>query len=171
MRDPNFLLLLLGSFCVFAVIALFSHQFVGRLTRTARLKRPHPILISVLRIWFGLLALGSLGLLVQQLLHLKHHNTNKRYSQNAHNHQLHAPHLLLIAVHREGHPLPRFHLLQRSLDRPVLVSGRASSIAVQWFQRVDTHWERVGQRTLSPDEARTARLHQSPGLQAPASFR
>lgn len=49
--------------------------------------------------------------------------------------------------------------------------GRASSIAVQWFQRVDTHWERVGQRTLSPDEARTARLHQSPGLQAPASFR
>lgn len=47
--------------------------------------------------------------------------------------------------------------------------GRASSVYVASFARVNDHWERAGKRILSPDEARTARLQPSPGLPAPAS--
>ena len=60
-----------GALCGFAGMALFSHTLIARLTRTARIKRPHPTLVIVLRLWFGLLAVGSFALLLQQLLHFK----------------------------------------------------------------------------------------------------
>ena len=68
MRDQNLTLLLVITFAIFAVIALFAVKLFDRFTRAARIKRPHRHLVLIFRLWFGVLALATLVVLISQFV-------------------------------------------------------------------------------------------------------
>ncbi len=54
---------LLIATVLFASIALYTPRLLESLTAQRRLRRPHPHLVLVFRLWFGALCLASLWLL------------------------------------------------------------------------------------------------------------
>ena len=67
-QDPDVWVTLWAAFAVFTGLALFSQHLLESLVRRARLKHPHPALIGVFRVWFGILAAGILFLIVRTAL-------------------------------------------------------------------------------------------------------
>ena len=54
---------LLVASLLFAAIALYTPRLLDALTAHRRLRRPHPYLVLIFRLWFGALFLASLWLL------------------------------------------------------------------------------------------------------------
>ena len=54
---------LLIATLVFAGIALYTPRLLDALTAHRQLRRPHPHLVLIFRLWFGALCLASLWLL------------------------------------------------------------------------------------------------------------
>jgi hypothetical protein len=57
---------LLIALAIFAGLAVLAPNLIDNLTRRRRLKRPHPHLVLVFRLWFGALALATIWLLFHQ---------------------------------------------------------------------------------------------------------
>ena len=68
MKDPGFVSTLGIALLLFAGIAVFLPRATAHVSRRGSLKPPHPTLVTVVRLWFALLALGCLTLLVLTLL-------------------------------------------------------------------------------------------------------
>jgi hypothetical protein len=68
LRDPSIAALTLGSFLVFAAVALYADRATMHLSRKTRTRPPHK---SLLRGWFALLAVGCLWILLEPVL-LRH---------------------------------------------------------------------------------------------------
>ena len=69
MRDPNLAILLGLAVILFAGVAASVHRLTARFSVRAGIRPPHPTLLTVKRLWFALLSLGSLTLLVLSFLH------------------------------------------------------------------------------------------------------
>jgi hypothetical protein len=71
LRDPSIAALTLGSFLVFAAVALYADRATMHLSRKTRTRPPHKSLMLLLRGWFALLAVGCLWILLEPVL-LRH---------------------------------------------------------------------------------------------------
>ena len=69
MKDPNLFLQIGVALVIFTAIAAYLPAGIRQLTRRSKARPPHRVLLTVVRVWFALLALGCVVLLVLPLLH------------------------------------------------------------------------------------------------------